>query len=299
MRDGGLPAGVFNYVSGPGRTAGEELITNDEVDGITFTGSYDVGMHIYNTFAQGKYPRPCIAEMGGKNATIVSRKADLDKAAMGVMRSAFGLTGQKCSACSRVYVEGPVYEAFVEKLLSLTDKVAVGDPTRKEVFMGPAANKSAYQDYQRFVETLARDGRIAAGGKLLTGDDKAKGYFVAPTVVTDLPLDHELWQVEMFLPIVAVAKVDSLQQAMQLTNASHYGLTGGFFSEDRDEIQWYLDNVESGVVYVNRAAGATTGAWPGYQPFGGWKGSGSTGKAGGGLYYVQQYMREQSQTVID
>ncbi len=298
MRDAGLPAGVFNYVSGPGRTVGEELINNDEVDGITFTGSYDVGMHIYKTFAGGKYPRPCITEMGGKNATIVSKTADLDKAAMGVMRSAFGLTGQKCSACSRVYVEAPVHDAFVGKLIALAEKVAVGDPTRQDIFMGPAANKSAYEDYKRFIETLHRDGNIRIGGQVLSEGDFARGYFVAPTIVTDLPLDHELWRVEMFLPIVTVAKVDSLEQAMAETNGSAYGLTSGFFGKDEAEIQWYLDNIEAGVVYVNRAAGATTGAWPGYQPFGGWKGSGSTGKAGGGHYYVPQYLREQSQTVI-
>ncbi|MEA3336355.1 MAG: aldehyde dehydrogenase family protein [Chloroflexota bacterium] len=299
MRDAGLPDGVFNFVSGPGRIVGEELINNAEVDGITFTGSYDVGMHIYRTFASGRYPRPCIAEMGGKNAAIVSSKADLDKAALGVMRSAFGLTGQKCSACSRVFVEEEVKEAFIEKLVSLAKKVAVGDPSRQEIYMGPASNKSAFEDYKRFVEILHRDGNVLVGGEVLTGGDYGRGFFVAPTVVTDLPLDHELWKVEMFLPIVVVAGVDSPEQAMALANDSDYGLTGGFFSEDKEEIQWYLDNIEAGVVYVNRAAGATTGAWPGYQPFGGWKGSGSTGKAGGSLYYVPQYMREQSQTVID
>jgi 1-pyrroline-5-carboxylate dehydrogenase len=299
IRDAGVPAGVFNFVTGPGSSIGEELITNSQVDGITFTGSFDVGMHIYRSFAAGAFPRPCIAEMGGKNAVIVSRKADLDKAAMGVMRSAFGLTGQKCSACSRVYVEQPVKEAFLAKLVGLTNKMAVGDPSRQEIFMGPAANKGAYRDYQNFVAALHKDGDVVAGGEVLTEGDYGKGYFVAPTIVDGLPLDHELWKVEMFLPIVKVAGVDSLDEAMKHANDSLYGLTGGFFSEDRDEAQWYLDNIEAGVVYVNRPAGATTGAWPGFQPFGGWKGSGSTGKAGGGLYYVQQYLHEQSQTVID
>ena len=299
MRDAGLPPGVFNFVTGPGSTIGQEMISNEQVDGITFTGSYDVGMHIIKTFAGGKWPRPCIAEMGGKNATIISRKADLDKAAMGVLRSAFGLTGQKCSACSRVYVEAPVKEAFVQKLLDLTGKMAVGDPTVQSVFMGPAANKGAYRDYQRYVEALHKDGNVVFGGRLLSEGDYSKGYFVAPTVCVDLPLDHPLWKEEMFLPIVKVAAVESLDQAMVEANDSSYGLTGGFFSEDQDEIQWYLDNVEAGVIYVNRPAGATTGAWPGYQTFGGWKGSGSTGKNGGGPHYVQQYMHEQSQTVID
>ncbi|MFZ2489575.1 MAG: aldehyde dehydrogenase family protein [Anaerolineae bacterium] len=299
FRDAGIPAGVFNFVTGPGSTIGEELISNDEVDGITFTGSYDVGMHIIKSFAGGKWPRPCIAEMGGKNAVIVSRHADLDKAAMGVMRSAFGLSGQKCSACSRVYVEEPVKEAFLEKLVALTSKMAVGDPTRQDVFMGPAANKGGYRDYQRFAEQAARDGKIAFGGHVMTEGDYGKGYFVAPTIIDDLPLEHELWKVEMFLPLVAVAAVPNLEVAMREANDSSYGLTGGFFSEDPDEIAWYFDNIEAGVVYANRPGGATTGAWPGYQPFGGWKGSGSTGKNGGGLYYVPLYLHEQSQTVID
>ncbi len=299
MRDAGLPPGVFNFVTGPGSTIGQEMISNDEVDGITFTGSYDVGMHIIKTFAGGKWPRPCIAEMGGKNAVIVSRKADLDKAAMGIMRSAFGLSGQKCSAASRVYVEAPVKEALLQKLVDLTSKMAVGDPTRQDVFMGPAANKGGYKDFQRFAEMAAAGGKIAFGGHVLTEGDYAKGYFVAPTIIDDLPLEHELWQVEMFLPLVAVAAVPSLEVAMREANNSAYGLTGGFFSEDKEEIQWYLDHIEAGVVYTNRAGGATTGAWPGYQTFGGWKGSGSTGKNGGGPYYVQQYMHEQSQTVVD
>ena len=299
MRDAGLPDGVFNFVTGPGSTIGQEMISNDQVDGITFTGSYDVGMHIIKTFAGGKWPRPCIAEMGGKNAVIVSAKADLDKAAMGIMRSAFGLSGQKCSAASRVYVEAPAKEALLQKLVELTSKMAVGDPTRQDVFMGPAANKGGYKDYQRFAEMAAAGGKIAFGGHVLTEGDYAKGYFVAPTIIDDLPLEHELWQVEMFLPLVAVAAVPSLEVAMREANNSAYGLTGGFFSEDKEEVQWYLNHIEAGVVYINRAGGATTGAWPGYQTFGGWKGSGSTGKNGGGPYYVQQYMHEQSQTVVD
>jgi len=299
MRDAGLPPGVFNFVTGPGSTIGQEMISNDQVDGITFTGSYDVGMHIIKTFAGGKWPRPCIAEMGGKNAVIVSAKADLDKAAMGITRSAFGLSGQKCSAASRVYVEEAVKDALLQKLVDLTSKMAVGDPTHQDVFMGPAANKGGYKDFQRFAELAARDGKIAFGGHVLTEGDYAKGYFVAPTIIDDLPLDHELWQVEMFLPLVAVGAVPSLEVAMREANNSSYALTGGFFSEDKEEVRWYLDHIEAGVVYTNRAGGATTGAWPGYQTFGGWKGSGSTGKNGGGPYYVQQYMHEQSQTVVD
>jgi 1-pyrroline-5-carboxylate dehydrogenase len=299
--DARVPEGVYNFITGPGSTVGHELITNPEVDGVTFTGSYDIGMHIYRTFPQTKceYPRPCVIEMGGKNPAIVSRQADLDVAAMGVMRSAFGLQGQKCSACSRVYVERPVADAFMEKLVALADKIAVGDPSRRNVWFGPVINKKAYADYARYCEELAKSSQIVRGGKYLTEDDLSKGYYCAPTISFGLPFDHRLWQEEMFLPITTVGVVDSLDEAMRRANDVCYGLTAGFYSNNPTEIQWFLNNIQAGVTYVNRAAGATTGAWPGYQPFGGWKGSGSTGKSSGGPYYLQQYMHEQSQTVID
>ncbi len=295
FRDAGVPAGAFNFITGSGRVVGERLVTHPGVDGITFTGSYDVGMHILRTFAQGQYPRPVIAEMGGKNPTIITNKADLDKAAMGVMRSAFGLQGQKCSACSRVYVHADVKDAFMEKLLALTKEIHVGDPTQKENWMGPVANKGAFEDYKKFVADLRQDGEIVFGGEVLAGN----GYFAAPTIVDNLPHDHYLWKQEMFLPIVTVHAFTDLDDAMAKANDVEYGLTAGFFSEDDAEIQWWLDNIQAGVLYVNRASGATTGAWPGYQSFGGWKGSGSTGKAAGSFYYIQQYMHEQSQTIIE
>ena len=161
--------------------------------------------------------------------------------------------------------------------------------------MGPVVNEWAYKDYQDFVADLREHGHIVFGGKTLDGN----GYYVAPTIADNLPDDHRLWKQEMFLPIVTVAGFDDLNDAMQKANDVEYGLTAGFFGEDEEEIQWFLDNIEAGVVYVNRESGATTGAWPGYQSFGGWKGSGSTGKAAGSFYYIQQYLKEQSQTIVD
>lgn len=295
LRDAGIPDGVFNFVTGQGSTVGQALVDHPDIAGVTFTGSYEVGMSILRAAANGKYPKPVIAEMGGKNPTIVSKNADLEKAAMGSMRSAFGLQGQKCSALSRLYVHKDVKDEFMQKLLDLTKEIKVGDPTVQENYMGPVINQRAYKDYQRYVDDLRQSGTIVFGGETI-GEN---GYYVAPTIVDNLPADHPLWKHEMFLPIVCVSEFDDLNEVMQRANDVEYGLTAGFFSEDPEEVEWFLDNIEAGVVYVNRSSGATTGAWPGYQSFGGWKGSGSTGKAAGSFYYVQQYMHEQSQTVVE
>jgi 1-pyrroline-5-carboxylate dehydrogenase len=297
FRDAGLPDGVVNYVTGPGRTLGQALIDSPEVDGVTFTGSYDVGMSIYRSFAQGLYPRPIILEMGGKNPSIISQHADLDRAVAGVVRSAFGLQGQKCSANSRVYIEKPVYKEFVEKLLAVTEKMEIGDPTDRSVFLGPVVNKSAYQDFKDFCVELKEAGKVLHGGEVLTEGEFGKGLFCTPTIVADVPVSHRLWKHEMFLPITLVHPIDDLEQGMRLANDVMYGLTSGFYGTEQ-EAAWFFENIEAGVNYANRPQGATTGAWPGFQPFGGWKGSGSSGKNAGGHYYLQLYMHEQIHTLI-
>ena len=298
LRDAGIPDGVMNFVTGPGSTLGQALVDNPDVDGATFTGSFDVGMNLYRSFAQGKYVRPVVLELGGKNPAIVSRNANLDDAAVGIVRSAFGLQGQKCSAASRVLVEGPVYKELLTKLKSLTEKLVIGDPTVKETYLGPVINKSSYNDFKNFTEEIdGAGGKFLTGGHVKTGGDFDKGYFCEPTFVTDLPFDHRLWQYEMFLPITTIGKVKNLDEAMKIANSVNYGLTAGFYGSLK-ETKWFFDNIESGVTYANRPQGATTGAWPGFQPFGGWKGSGASGKNGGGYYYVQLYMHEQIQTLI-
>lgn len=297
FRDAGLPDGVFNYVTGPGRTLGQALIEGSEIDGVTFTGSFDVGMKIFRDFAQGKYVRPIILELGGKNPTIVSRHADLERAGIGIVRSAFGLQGQKCSACSRVFIEEPVYNDLVNRLVDLTGKLVVGDPTDRKVYMGPVINKKSYEDYKAFIKELGKAGRLLTGAKVLAEGDMAKGYFCAPTLVADVPLNHRLWKHEMFLPITTLAKVKSLDEAMQHANDVNYGLTAGFYGNEK-EVEWFFDNIQAGVTYANRPQGSTTGAWPGFQPFGGWKGSGASGKNAGGHYYVQLYLHEQIRTLI-
>jgi 1-pyrroline-5-carboxylate dehydrogenase len=297
FREAGVPAGAINLVHGLGHPAGEALAGHPEVDGMLFTGSKAVGMSLMRSFSR-EYPKPCITEMGGKNPTIVMPSADLDAAAEGVVRSAFGLQGQKCSACSRVYVHEAVERPFVEQLVARTAAITIGDPSRDGVFLGPVIHERAFRNYEHYAAQAWKDGRVLAGGKTLRDGDLAHGWFVAPTVVDGLPKEHALFKEEMFLPIVCIAKVGSLDEALSWANRTEYGLTAGFFSREPGEIQAFLDRIEAGVVYVNRRAGATTGAWPGVQPFGGWKGSGSSGKASGGLYYVQQFMREQSRTIV-
>ncbi len=297
LRDAGLPDGVVNYVTGAGGEVGGALVDDSRIAGATFTGSYEVGMAIVRKFAQRHWPRPCIAEMGGKNAAIVSRHADLERAALGIMRSAFGLQGQKCSACSRVYVERSVAEPLRKRLVELTEKIRVGDPTLRDNWMGPVINRTAFARYMKCSENLGKHGRVFTGGRSLAEGEMARGYFVAPTVAA-APLDYSLWRDEKFIPLVLIGEVDTVDEGIELANRSEYGLTAGIYGSP-EEVERFHRHIEAGVTYANRPQGATTGAWPGYQPFGGWKASGTTGKAIGSFYYLQQYLREQSQTVVE
>ncbi|HEY8871284.1 MAG TPA: aldehyde dehydrogenase family protein [Candidatus Limnocylindrales bacterium] len=298
FKDAGVPDGAVNLVMGPGDTVGQALQTNQGIDGIVFTGSFAVGFPLFKSFST-RWPRPCIVEMGGKNPAIVSRKADLEEAAEGIMRSAFGFGGQKCSANSRVYVEKPVHDELVRLLVEKTEKITIGDPIPRQNWMGPVIDQKAVDRHQQATAEARRDGRVFTGGEHLGDGAFARGFYVEPTVVGGLPANHRLFRDELFAPFTAVHAVDSLDEALTLANDSQYGLTAGVYSEDPAEVEKFLDGVEAGVLYVNRRAGATTGAWPGVQAFGGWKGSGSTGKAGLSMYYVAQFLREQSHTVVD
>ncbi len=298
IHDAGLPAGTFNWVNGTGSAAGEALVGHPDTAGITFTGSHAVGMQINRRMGGSSAPRPCIAEMGGKNAAIVTAGADLGRATTGIVRSAFGLSGQKCSALSRIYVEQSVAAELTERLVGEIARIKVGDPTRRENWLGPVANQSAWTNFGRFSTELKSGGaRVLAGGRQLTDGELARGLFCAPTLA-EAPLEHPLWAHEMFVPIVMLARVADRETAMGLANASTLGLTAGFYGAS-DEVQWFFDNIEAGVTYANRPQGATTGAWPGYQPFGGWKGSGNTGKGIASAYYLALYQREQSQTLVE
>jgi 1-pyrroline-5-carboxylate dehydrogenase len=288
-----LPPGVFNLIHG-GPSVGSMLV-GSPVNGIAFTGSAEVGRQIAARLQEGPYSRPALTEMGGKNPTIVTATADIEKAAEGVARAAFGLSGQKCSACSRAIVLSSVFDEFAERLATFTSSLAVGDPGDREAFLGPVINNGAAERHQQAVAAAEEaGGEVLVGGRRLERD----GYYVEPTVVRGLPDGHDLTTRELFVPFVTLERAESLDEAIRSANAPIYGLTAGIFSDDQAEVDQFLDRIEAGVVYVNRQAGSTTGAWPGTQTFCGWKSSGSTGKGGLGSWYVPQFMREQSQTIV-
>ena len=296
-RDAGVPAGVFSFVPGHGSIMGDSMWQHPRIDGVVFTGSKTVGMRIYHGLSQ-KWVKPCLMELGGKNATIVMETADLDAAAEGVMRSTFSLQNQKCSATSRVYVHRKVAEAFIGKLVEKTRAIRMGDPTERDVYFGPVINQKAVARWTGAVEQARKEGSLLLGGERLKGGVFDKGHFVAPTIAR-LPLGSSLFFEELFVPFLAVGEVGSFDEAIAESNKAEYGLTAGLFSGKKEEVERFFDEVEAGVCYVNKRSGATTGAWPGAQPFTGWKGSGSSGKGGCGPWYVQQFMREQSRTVVE
>jgi 1-pyrroline-5-carboxylate dehydrogenase len=296
LREAGLPPGVFNFITGSGSVVGEELLTNPEVDGFIFTGSRDVGLQVLERFGKGR-PKPRITEMGGKNPAIIMPSANLDAAAEGVYRSAFGMGGEKCSACSRVYVHRDIRKPFLERLVERTRSCQIGDPAARETFLGPLINERAVRTYERAVRLGQKEGRILTGGRRVKTEPLAHGFFVEPTLVDRLPKTSRMFQDEYFAPILAIAEVKSLDEAIALANSTDYGLTAGIFTQDEKEQAHFFANIQAGVTYCNRRGGATTGAWPGVQSFGGWKNSGSSGKSALGPYYVAQFMREQSQTV--
>jgi 1-pyrroline-5-carboxylate dehydrogenase len=287
-----LPAGVFNLVHG-GPETGRALVAG-EVDGIAFTGSVPVGREIARVLSEGGWTRPVLAEMGGKNPTIVTANADLEKAAEGVARAAFGLSGQKCSSCSRAVVSEEVHDEFVRLLCAFAGTLTVGDPADRTAALGPVIDEQALARFEESVAVACRDGTILAGGSRVS----TTGWFVEPTVVCDLPIGHPLTRKELFLPFLTVTRVGDLDGAIAEANAVDYGLAAGVFSEQEPEVQRFLEEIEAGVLYVNRRAGATTGAWPRSQSFCGWKASGLTGKGGLGPYYLPQFMREQSRTIV-
>lgn len=288
----GLPPGTLSLVAGGGHEVGDPLV-NGDIDGVAFTGSLEVGNNIMRSAATNG--RQVIAEMGSKNPVIVSGEADLDEAAKGVAASAFLFSGQKCSAASRIYVHESVYGSFMSKLIDEASDMIVGDPFERETDIGPVITNQAMDNYLRWTETARRDGKLILSGKAL---GSSRGLYARPAIVESLPEEHELMRRELFVPILCIQSYITLQDAMVRCNASDFGLTAGIFTRNETEARYFCEAIESGVVYVNRHRGATTGAMVGSQAFAGWKASASTGMGTGSRYYLPQFMREQSRTIV-
>lgn len=293
-----IPAGAINFVTGQGGIVGQTIVESNDVAGIAFTGSKEVGLAGFRTFTK-QSPKPFISEMGGKNPVIVTESADLQKATDGVLRAAFGYGGQKCSACSRVYVQKQVAPKFLEILSSKTQNLKIGLPWEKDTYLGPVINEAAYKKYEQAVELAKKDGKIVFGGQIIHDGFYQNGYYVQPTIVSNLPKDHTLVKEELFLPFLCVQEFEKFDDAIQQANDSEYGLTAGIFSQDKSEIDEFFSKIEAGVTYANRAQSATTGAMVQAQPFVGWKNSGISGKGAGGAYYLTQFLREQTQTICN
>lgn len=293
IQKAGLPDGVFSIVLG-GAEVGQLLSTDKRVDGVAFTGSHKTGMSIFRHMAVQPWMKPVIAEMGGKNPAYVTKNADIERAAQGVVRSAFGLQGQKCSACSVVYVDNSVKDEFIKRAQEFASKLIIGDPRKRETFMGPLYNDGTVGRFTSAVDQIKSEGKVHFGGDRL--EAFPSNYFVPAIVEANGP--SNLTRDEMFMPFVVVRGVDNLEAGLAEGNDVAYGLAAGVFTRDEKELNYFLNNAEAGVLYANRASGATTGAWPGAQPFCGWKGTGVSGKGGLGSYFLPQFMREQSHTIM-
>jgi 1-pyrroline-5-carboxylate dehydrogenase len=297
--EAGLPKGVLNYISGSGSEVGKELTGNPDVKGIAFTGSRAVGLDILRKTAGFNIPKQVVAEMGSKNPAIISQSADLDMAVRGIISSAFGFCGQKCSACSRVIVHESIYGDFLRRFVERVKTLRVEDPLKEEVYMGPIIGRMALERYLLSVERAKKEGRVISGGKQLTGTELFdNGFYVEPTIIEVDP-ENELFKKELFLPIVAVTKYSNFKDAIKLANDTEYGLTAGLYTGEDSEKEYFNSNIEFGTTYVNRTVSASTGAIAGWQSFVGCKGSSFTCKGTSSLSYLLQFVREHSQTVVE
>ena len=264
------------------------------IDGIAFTGSVEVGRSIVREFQQGAYSRPAVVEMGGKNPAIVygerrHRRGGGRHCAGGVRNVRTKVQRHVSRHCGWERIRAVCAEPG-----EFSAGLIVGDPGDREAALGPLINATSLDRFAAAVAEARTDGEVLLGG----GRPTMSGYFAEPTVVAGLPQGHRLTREELFVPILTVTEVDDPSAALAEANATPFGLTAGIFTQDALEQTRFLDEIEAGVVFVNRRAGATTGAWPEFQSFCGWKSSGSTGKGGLGTWYLQLFMREQSQTVV-
>ncbi len=282
--EAGFPPGVINLVPGSGREIGDYLVTHPDIRFVSFTGSADVGLRINELIAKPdkrrKWMTRYVSEMGGKNAIVVDDTADLDAASSAVVRSAFGFQGQKCSACSRLVVDGRVKDRLVEMILEKTRKLPAANPWEGPcVFTGPVANQSAHASILKAIETGKGEARLLLGGQVLD----RPGYFIAPTVFDGVVSRSFLGQEEVFGPVLGILEVESFEEALRVANDTRYGLTGAVFSGSIDRIDQAKREFHCGNLYLNRGC---TGALVGVHPFGGFNLSGTDSKAGGPDYLL-------------
>uniref|UniRef100_A0A832I2Y4 L-glutamate gamma-semialdehyde dehydrogenase n=1 Tax=Eiseniibacteriota bacterium TaxID=2212470 RepID=A0A832I2Y4_UNCEI len=284
MEEVGLPPGVLNFLTGSGAAIGDTIVTHPRVRFVSFTGSKEVGIRINRLAAEVQpgqmWLKRVVAEMGGKDGIIVDDEADLDAAVEGVTLSAFGFQGQKCSACSRAIVHERLYDAFVERLRARVDRIVVDEPEKPGTFMGPVINAGAKKKILEYVETGKREGRLVAGGGPVPG---LAGHFVQPTVIVDVRPDAVIMQEEIFGPVLAVTKVRSFDEALEVANGTEYGLTGAVYTRNPAKIERAKAEFHVGNLYINRKC---TGAIVGCHPFGGFNMSGTDSKAGGRDYLL-------------
>ena len=283
FRLSGLPTGVLQFLPGPGEEVGEHLVSNPDVDFIAFTGSMDVGLRIVERAGEihfiQKNVKRVIAEMGGKNAIIIDETADLDEAVKGVLESALGYQGQKCSACSRVIVIGDLFNKFCERLKEAMESIKIGPPEDPASFMGPVVDSGALTKIEEYIELGTKEENV-----LLCRKVKEKGYFIGPVIFVDVDPDSPIAQDEIFGPVLAVMRARTIDEAIALANNTLYALTGGLYSRSPATIQKVRDEMRTGNLYINRNI---TGALVGRQPFGGFAMSGIGSKAGGPDYLLQ------------
>ncbi|KLV28679.1 L-glutamate gamma-semialdehyde dehydrogenase, partial [Priestia megaterium] len=283
MKEAGLPDGVLNYVPGSGSKIGDYLVDHPKTRFISFTGSRQVGCRIYERAAKVQpgqiWLKRVIAEMGGKDTVVVDKDADLDLAASSIVYSAFGFSGQKCSAGSRAVVHQDVYDIVLKKAVALTKTLTMGSPEDVNTYMGPVIDQASFNKITKYIEIGKEEGRLMTGGEA----DDSKGYFIQPTIFADVDEKARLMQEEIFGPVVAFCKARDFDHMMEIANNTDYGLTGALLSNTPAHIERAKEEFHVGNLYFNRGC---TGAIVGYQPFGGFNMSGTDSKAGGPDYLI-------------
>ncbi|BAD41726.1 L-glutamate gamma-semialdehyde dehydrogenase [Symbiobacterium thermophilum] len=287
MEEAGLPPGVLNYLPGPGGSVGDYLVGHPQTRFISFTGSKEVGLRINEVAAKTapgqRWIKRVVAEMGGKDAIVVDREADLDAAADGIVASAYGFQGQKCSACSRAIIHQDVYEEMIERIVERTKKLVQGDPRDPEVHQGPVADESAFKSILHYIEIGKQEGRLVLGGGPSPLASETGGYFIQPTIFADVDSRARIGQEEIFGPVLAIMKAKDFEDAIRIANDTEYGLTGSVYSRNRANLEYARRHFFVGNLYLNRKS---TGALVGVHPFGGFNMSGTDSKTGGHDYLL-------------